>query len=398
MSSSAGSASTPSSSRYRFSMRSMKKLPPTNVWRLKPSAVRQHRGHRRAARRPGHVARLAASLVSSTRCAATPGTAPARAAIRRLAPSVQRRRCTACGTSRTAPTAACARLQRLHPGGRLHEAGAGLASTGTGRRSGAPSAGTALTTKPPVKLSARPQPIRSNLMADRARHAVGSETICSDPPRAMGKCAKTSPCPPRRSGERAGHRHVADGTFVLDAPSSTGDRLLRAGPRPASTDRARSWPSSTRASRPDRDVVTGRRLQAVVARHAVVRGLKLGAFPDDGRLSRVDSAARACSGTARCHTRGCNPAAIVVSRSLPPAIEESAIEPVPQQVGQHLHVALAPTRQRDLQSCAHQDVLAPAQRHLHLRHDVPLGASPPPTHEPRRIRRSATRCGQTVPP
>jgi hypothetical protein len=85
-SSSCGSASTPSSARYRLSIRSMKKLPPRNACRATALArLAEHRRDRASASRPRHVARLAAPLGRGTRCGATPGRAPARAARRRPA-------------------------------------------------------------------------------------------------------------------------------------------------------------------------------------------------------------------------------------------------------------------------------------------------------------------------
>ena len=105
-------------------------------------------------------------------------------------------------------------------------------------------------TKPPTKLSRVPKPIGSDLVAERARDAVGRELVLVASRLApIGRSAKTCPSRPPRLRRVARHRHVADRALVLDgARSSTGGRSFRAGPTPASTDRATSWPSSTRAT------------------------------------------------------------------------------------------------------------------------------------------------------
>src|SRR6476620_1881291 len=56
-----------------------------------------------------------------------------------------------------------------------------------------------------------------------------------------------------------------------------------------------------------------------------------------------------------------------------PAIKESPLVPVPQEVREHLRVTILPLVHRDLYAAADQDVTTLAQRHLHLRHDVPFG-------------------------
>src|SRR6185503_11490354 len=59
---------------------------------------------------------------------------------------------------------------------------------------------------------------------------------------------------------------------------------------------------------------------------------------------------------------------------LPPAIEQPPFVPVPQEIGEELRGALVSAGHRHLPSAADHDVLAPADRDLHLRHDVPFGS------------------------
>src|SRR5262245_10107082 len=58
--------------------------------------------------------------------------------------------------------------------------------------------------------------------------------------------------------------------------------------------------------------------------------------------------------------------------SLPPAIEQPAVEPVPQKVRAHLHVTLSTIVYGDLEPRADRDVLPFAERDLHLRNNIPL--------------------------
>src|SRR3990172_4772494 len=55
-----------------------------------------------------------------------------------------------------------------------------------------------------------------------------------------------------------------------------------------------------------------------------------------------------------------------------PAIEEPAIEPVPEKIDKHPPVSAAALVERQLHACADHDVLPAVQRHLHLRDEVPL--------------------------
>ncbi len=87
-------------------------------------------------------------------------------------------------------------------------------------------------------------------MAQRARHAVGRQSIRRTRPlanRQVGEDLRRQRPGPARAVAR--HRHVADGALVLDRGRLR--RMIessRGGPRPASTGRATSSPSSTRAS------------------------------------------------------------------------------------------------------------------------------------------------------
>src|SRR5262245_6935541 len=61
------------------------------------------------------------------------------------------------------------------------------------------------------------------------------------------------------------------------------------------------------------------------------------------------------------------------ARGLAPAIEESAIEPIPEEVRKKRAAALTAAVDRHADARADHDVLSAAERHLQLRHDIPSG-------------------------
>ena len=90
-------------------------------------------------------------------------------------------------------------------------------------------------------------------------------------PRSNGRCAKTSPSPPAQLGFVARHRHVADGALVLDVRGRGRmvDGFAAHAGLPVGIARIRHHAGAPVEA--DRDVLAGRRGEAVVAGDATVR-------------------------------------------------------------------------------------------------------------------------------
>src|SRR4029453_18865711 len=97
-----------------------------------------------------------------------------------------------------------------------------------------------------------------------------------------------------------------------------------------------------------------------------------------GTFSRGGGASRADGETVRTATaQSVQPSRIMcrvgVIDRLSPELEQSAVEPIPQEVCEQLRLSLLTLIQRDPHADAQQNVLKFAERDLHLRHDVPFG-------------------------
>ncbi len=168
---------------------------------------------------------------------------------------------------------------RRHPCSRVHDPRAARVDSewtedrrpGVGCRVDDEAAGEAL---------GRAEALTADLMAERAGYAVSSQAPGVRSVSSHGQVREDLTVSAGRARHRSGHRHMARRAFVLDL------RLLRRMIERLSSDRclpvgvARGVGHHRRAPRrSDRHIFPGRRRQAVVTRHAVVRGLKMRRLP-----------------------------------------------------------------------------------------------------------------------
>ena len=171
---------TPSSVAIAVQHSQHEKIPADeNVPRHPFARLAQHARDRAPLPSPPACGRTGNSASSGSRCAATPGKAPAREARRSPGPAGPGLSCTACGTSRTSPTAVCAcpSLGGSRPW-RSHDPWSGLRRSRTGRTSGrSPLASVGIDDETADEALPRAELVLGNLMAHRARHAVGSQAV-----------------------------------------------------------------------------------------------------------------------------------------------------------------------------------------------------------------------------
>ena len=122
-----------------------------------------------------------------------------------------------------------------------------------------------------------------------------------------------------------------------------------------------------RQSKPIETSSPDARQQAVVTRDAAVGGLELrrAAFGRAHRRGRRER--RAQSAAATTAARGSD------APTSFPSLQEAAVEPVPQEIEDHLLRSSGGVGDRDLQADVDADVLPAVERDLELRHDIDVG-------------------------
>ena len=247
----------------------------------------EHRRDRRRLRHPacdttGSVRlRLPSASAGSRqmRCAATRDTASARAASRSRRRTARTPACRACGRSRTARTAACARPSPVRRRSPSAWCSSSPASTSYGPNiSGRRPCGRRARTR--QRSSPAYRALGADLVAQRARDAVRRELVLVGVSRpAARRAAEREDLAARRPARVPSCAPSACGRSRTRPESrrhATGDPASRGARTPASTGRATSWPSSTRATDTPMDTSSPCwRREAVVARQAVVRGGEL---------------------------------------------------------------------------------------------------------------------------
>src|SRR5690606_20859112 len=154
-------------------------------------------------------------------------------------------------------------------------------------------------------------------------------------------------------------------------------------------DRATSWPSSTRArparwTRPRRPAWSGRcgtpgtrarsRTSTADRRRADAAESQVTAMPSARPVRRRRRWARPDTRPPRRRRAAGRDGG---AREPSPALEEAAVEPVPEQVHHQPRTAIPALIHGHAHAAVQHDVLPPVQRDLHLRHEIPAGCGAP---------------------